>query len=91
MTSHDQRRAIVLSAILLLLLTDRNTSAVQQVSPAGDLVKLNMLVLDAQNQPVPGVQQENVSIREDGDPQTITHFSKIEKENIQVFAIGLGQ
>jgi Ca-activated chloride channel family protein len=65
-----------IGTMLLLLLATANIKAIQQSSPVGDSIKLNVLVLDPQDRPVIDVNQEDMRVLEDGSPQTITYFSK---------------
>ncbi|MBD0372218.1 MAG: VWA domain-containing protein [Pyrinomonadaceae bacterium] len=70
------RNVVILLAAASLL--SAPALAQTQTPPAPPLVKLNVTVLDRQNQPVTGLRQEDFQVVEGGKPQSVSFFSQEE-------------
>ena len=55
-----------------------NPAEVFTLSTSTDLVNVDVVVVDKNGNPVPGLGRKNFSLRDDGVPQTVTNFSTAE-------------
>lgn len=83
MTFFSKRYSFLLIALILLLsastaLAQETTRKTEESSPQSSIVLLNVRVTDGAGHAASDVRQQDISVIEDGVPQTISFFSKEE-------------
>ena len=73
-------RALLLAAALCSAVAAPRAQESKKEKPAAQplAVRLSALVLDAQDRPVGGLRPEDFQVAEDGVPQKLTHFERLE-------------
>jgi Ca-activated chloride channel homolog len=71
-------RPILLACLLTSHAFAPAQSAAPPAQPSAPLVRLNVIVTDGSGRSVTDVRQEEISLLEDGKPQTIIHFAREE-------------